>query len=231
MESPHKPQKPTCVCSTVLHFKCCCCTRCMCFTCAFCFVFSLYKTKQNFCIYVRKKKSTSTFLILEYNLKLYFFTFTQVCFWPDTCTFNWVKFSLSICTFTWVKFLSTFYTSDSGKFQCAVSHQLWPKVYCIGSCCRILLRISYMITPYALCYINVTVCLTCQGLQQQVLCKPSVAWLEKWLPDVFTAKKYLHDGQIRQTLRAFPSILLSYGLICISKQPGRFVNVGPEQLP
>ncbi len=35
-------------------------------------------------------------------------TFTQVCFWPDTCTFNWVKFALSICTFTWVIFLSIF---------------------------------------------------------------------------------------------------------------------------
>lgn len=66
---------------------------------------------------------------------------------------------------------------DSGKFLCAESQQLSPKVYFRGSCCRTLLRTSYVITPHSLRYINV--CLTYQGLQQQVLCKPSIAWFEK----------------------------------------------------
>ncbi len=78
-----------------------------------------------------RKESTSTFLILACNLKFYFLNFTQVCFWPDTCTFNWVNV---FCTFTWVilDYLLHF-CSSLNHYLNSTDHQMVP-AWCTGLC-------------------------------------------------------------------------------------------------
>ncbi len=77
----------------------------------FCFVFSFKIKLLYLCV---RKKSTSTFLILQYNLKFNFFTFTQVYFWPDTYNY----FHLS-------KMSEYIYTADYKTDEDQIVDQMW----------------------------------------------------------------------------------------------------------
>ncbi len=108
MEFPFNPVPYICF---LLHCALiCCCTRYMCLI-EFCFVFSFKIKLLYLCV---RKKSTSTFLILQYNLKFNFFTFTQVYFWPDTYNY----FHLS-------KMSEYIYTADYKTDEDQIVDQMW----------------------------------------------------------------------------------------------------------
>ncbi len=89
---------------------------------------------------VRKKKYFY-FFNTWVQFKVVLLTFTQVCFWLDTCIFNWVKLSLSMFTFTSVRFLIcqnllNFTQVHWNQYRSCVRNVILPhNFYYIAVCC------------------------------------------------------------------------------------------------